>query len=404
MKIVIIGSAFAGNKGAASMLTASIQTILKEDAKAEFTLLSLYPEEDKILNEYDQLTILPTKPVYLALILNALCVLYWAMPPLRPLLMRSRHIRALAEADVFLDQGGITFVDGRELFLLYNIASILPGILVTKNVIKCSQALGPFKSRFNRFFSKLVLPKINTIITRGKITESHTKELGLTNTKLLPDYAFAMAVTSEKKKAAEKVLLKYGLKNKENIVIVAPSQVMRRKCGENNKDYVKILASTITELSNQGSQVVLLPHSIKMSKSTHNNDIPLCDAIFELCSENNSCAYIRELLGPQELRHIIGTANILITSRFHAMVSGLSGEVPVVIIGWNHKYREVMDMFNLKTKVITTENISTKSIVSYFEAVKANQESDRLLIHSKLKGIQDLARSHVTVIIKSIKV
>jgi colanic acid/amylovoran biosynthesis protein len=48
------------------------------------------------------------------------------------------------------------------------------------------------------------------------------------------------------------------------------------------------------------------------------------------------------------IRRIIGAGDVLLTSRYHAMISGLSLAVPTAVIGWGHKYRETMAYFDLQ--------------------------------------------------------
>ena len=45
-RLTIIGSALAGNKGAAAMLESAVQTLSERLGEVEFTLLSMYPRED----------------------------------------------------------------------------------------------------------------------------------------------------------------------------------------------------------------------------------------------------------------------------------------------------------------------------------------------------------------------
>ncbi|MFM7263171.1 MAG: polysaccharide pyruvyl transferase family protein, partial [Acidimicrobiales bacterium] len=48
-----------------------------------------------------------------------------------------------------------------------------------------------------------------------------------------------------------------------------------------------------------------------------------------------------------ELRRLVSGSELLVTSRFHAMISGLATSTPTVVVGWSHKYREVLDDFGL---------------------------------------------------------
>ncbi|WP_226638598.1 polysaccharide pyruvyl transferase family protein, partial [Novosphingobium profundi] len=168
--VAIIGSALSGNRGASAMLEAAIEGISRRIPDARFTLFSMYPDEDRALNHYPNLTIVPAGPLRLGIVINSLALLYWLLPPLRSVLARScGAIKALRDADVLLDQGGITFCDGREKFLLYNVASVLPALFMRVPVVKCAQAMGPFRSRVNRLAARAILPRMRLIVSRGRI-------------------------------------------------------------------------------------------------------------------------------------------------------------------------------------------------------------------------------------------
>ena len=48
------------------------------------------------------------------------------------------------------------------------------------------------------------------------------------------------------------------------------------------------------------------------------------------------------------IRNMIQEADVLVTSRFHAMISGLALKIPTIVIGWGHKYMETMAYFDMK--------------------------------------------------------
>jgi polysaccharide pyruvyl transferase WcaK-like protein len=51
-------------------------------------------------------------------------------------------------------------------------------------------------------------------------------------------------------------------------------------------------------------------------------------------------------LAPAQLRAVVGKADLLITSRFHGMITGLASATPTVVVGWGHKYAEVLAQFD----------------------------------------------------------
>jgi polysaccharide pyruvyl transferase WcaK-like protein len=69
-------------------------------------------------------------------------------------------------------------------------------------------------------------------------------------------------------------------------------------------------------------------------------------------------AFLDEDLLPTELRAVIGAGDALVTSRFHAMISALAETTPPLVIGWSHKYAEILDPFGLGDVAMTYDDLS----------------------------------------------
>jgi len=366
--IVIIGSALSGNKGAAAMLESAIDTLGARLPDARFTLLSMYPDRDAALNTYPNLEIVPADPIQLGVGINSLALLHRILPPLRSTIQRrSRAIRAMANADVLLDQGGITFTDGREKFLLYNVASILPAFNTKTPVFKCAQAIGPFKNPINRWASKTFLPKVDTIVTRGAITQRFADGLGLTNTFPGADYAFSLELRGDERSSLAGRIDLEGLSGERRLVGISPSVVLQKKVEARGGDYVAMMAGLARRMVDAGYDVLVLPHSARTgTEKTHNNDLPLCREIVTRIGESPNVHFVADELTSQELRFLIGMCAFFVTSRFHAMISSLSMGVPTLVIGWSHKYEEVLEMFELQDWAIGSADATEESVWARF--------------------------------------
>lgn len=366
--ITIIGSALAGNKGASAMLESAIQTLSPRVPGVSFTLLSMYPEEDRAQNVYENLEIVAAQPRQLGVTINSLALLYRILPPLRPLLrQRSKAIGALAKSQVLLDQGGITFTDGREKFLLYNVASILPAMFVKTPVFKCAQAIGPFTNPVNRRAARFFLPKVHTIVTRGAKTHEFAEGLGLTNLFAGADYAFSLELDGTER---DEVSKQFDMSFFESgtVVGLSPSVVLQKKVDARDGDYIGQTADFVKHLLESGRKVVLLPHSAREgSTKTHNNDLPLCREVFERVGANENLLFIDKELPSQQLRYIIGECDLFVASRFHAMVSALAMAVPTLVIGWSHKYQEVLEMFDAEEWAMPHREAELGALVKRFE-------------------------------------
>lgn len=377
-KVAIIGSALSGNKGAAAMLESALQTL---GPHTEFVLLSMYPRSDAKLNTYKNLKIVDASPLKLGVVINSLALLHRILPPLRPLLRKHEALRELASADVLLDQGGITFVDGREKFLIYNVASILPALNLKTPVVKCAQALGPFNNRINRWAAKVYLPKMAGIVSRGAITHEYLDGLALDNVTAGADYAFSLKLTKEEEAAAKKKFTKPKAFAGKTIVGLSPSVVMQKKVDASGGNYAQEMIDFINYLADNGYACMLVPHSVRTNTDkTHNNDMPLCQTIYSQAKNKKNVMFLDKELSSQELRYWIGECDFFIASRFHAMVSSLAMKVPTLVIGWSHKYKEVLDMFGLSEWAFGQDKLSQAYLVDEFNRlVQAREDVEKKL-------------------------
>ena len=393
------------------MLESSIQTL---GFDKEFSLFTYQPvgEEEKH-NSYKNLKIVRADALFLGVVINSLALIYRVLPFLRRFISKhSASIRTLVEADVLLDQGGITFVDGREKFLLYNIASILPALMVGTPVIKCSQALGPFNNPINKFFARIFLPKMKLIVSRGEITQKYLDELGLKNTIKGADYAFLLELTNAEKESAKKYYNEEFFKNSK-VVGISPSVVMQKKIEKQGKDYRNIILDFSNELIKKGYKIVLIPHSgkkhaksswmdsvpiLREVRTSHSNDILLCREIYAGLKKKEGYLFIDEELSSQELRVIIGRCDLFVASRFHAMISALSMEVPVLVIGWSHKYEEVLDMFGLAKWAFTQDKLNQEYLIKKFKELEKEQDQIKAKIKKHLPNVKKKSYKQVEAI------
>jgi len=154
----IIGGTIWGNRGAESMLVTVIGQLRISFPNARFNVFSYYPAKDRELIKDENITILDGKPLslvtrhFVGALICTLCKKAGASLP------RSEFFKiaqALAGSDLLLDIGGITFSDGREKYLPYNILSIWPAMLLGWPVVNLARAAGPFKNPLTLFRPKL---------------------------------------------------------------------------------------------------------------------------------------------------------------------------------------------------------------------------------------------------------
>jgi polysaccharide pyruvyl transferase WcaK-like protein len=94
------------------------------------------------------------------------------------------------------------------------------------------------------------------------------------------------------------------------------------------------------------------------------NDGPVCREVAEACSSDSQVLGLDFDLTAGELRHLVAHSSVLVTSRFHAMISGLATSTPTVVIGWSHKYKEVLDDFGLSNLGLDSSALNEPSEIA----------------------------------------
>jgi len=187
----IIGGTICGNRGAESMVVTTIGILRRQFPESQFLVFSYHPEKDRKLVDDEKISIIDATPISLVLKIFPQSILIRLLRSLHfPPPFSSYEIKQLIRCNVLLDVGGISFVDGREVFLPYNILTILPAMILNIPVIKMAQALGPFTNPVNRLAAKSILPKCDRIFSRGDITSKNLQSINLNNFQRTADIAF----------------------------------------------------------------------------------------------------------------------------------------------------------------------------------------------------------------------
>ena len=407
--IAITAASYSGNKGAAAMLQSSISQLKERyGSRLHVYLMSVYPQQDRMQCPHTFVTIVPTQPQRLLFLAFPCAVLYkilgWC-PPVRTFLLKNEILKTYKNTDLVIDEAGSAFSDSRGWILnTYAFVCAAVPMLMGVPVVKYSQALGPFHNGYNRFLAKWILPKMQLIAARGRFTYEHLRAIGIhRQVRLYADGAFTMPAKKASKPFVQKGC---GLAKSGHIAALSISSVVERKCKKAGISYCNIMAEFIAYLTSQGYQVYMFANAARMhSKKPRNNDLMTGDAVaqaYQKLGIGNDGAFIWEHkeLDAEEIRERIGQCEFLIASRFHAMVFALAEQVPVMLIGWSHKYQEVMEQFGLGEYATDYSSLSFQNLKQSFEMFMQHQDEIRYKIKRHLPSVQKSSRKNIRHIVK----
>lgn len=415
INIAITAASFSGNKGAAAMLKSSISQLKQRYGESlNITLMSTYPDDDRRLIEqlperygYDFIKVVNAKPARLMFVAFPLALLYSFMrfvPPLGWLLRLNGIINVYSKTDFVIDEAGISFVDSRGIIMnTYAFVCAAVPMLCGVPVAKYSQAIGSFHKRLNRLLARLVLPKMKLICARGEETLKNLHDIGISdNVRLCADGAFTMTDSAYYSAAVEKLCGNDDFYSGK-VAALSLSSVVEKKCRRLGIDYRRCMVRLVEYLNSRGFNVLIIANAAREgSAKPRNNDLMICSQVYGDCADKRRVRWYPREMSPEELRGLISRCQILVGSRFHAMIGALEKCVPVLLIGWSHKYKEVLDMFGLSAYAVDYSKLETGVLYEKFDSLIAQSGSIRAQIAAKLPEVKKSSLDNIELISQEI--
>lgn len=398
--VSIIGATFTGNLGGEAMLSTVIRELRAARPDARFVVFSYYPRSDRARGRQEAVTVFSATPARVCLVLFPCSLLFRALRCTGWKWIGKffpNSVTELARSRVLLDLAGVSFVDGREKFLPYNVLTILTAMILGTPVVKLAQAMGPFKNSLNRFFASRLLRRCKKIFARGPATQSHLQDLGLPGDLVSPatDVTFlhqpGCSPTEENAEHIRDVL--GGLERKRRvdqpIIGICPSSLVYQKVRKAGGDYARFLKELAEELIQRGNAVLLFPHATRAAHSPRlrNNDLPVIDAVvrqIEAAGHQENLLHVVGNVNADTIKAMVRLCSVVVVSRFHAVIAALTTRTPVCVLGWGHKYREVMAYFGLERWVYDYSMGNPAEIAGAVESLLAQSESIRSQIAERL--------------------
>ena len=416
-KIAIIAATFYGNRGAEGMLSTTIGKLREAygNNNVVFNIFSYYPQSDNRLVDDDYVRIYSSTPIYLVLVLLPGALLFRLLSFLRLTSLQRllpQSVNALEQSNVLICLAGVSFIEGREKFLPFNIATILPAMLLNVPVVKFSQAVGPFKSFINRISAQLLLGRCKQIFSRGDKTHYYLQDLfGQKQIyQRANDIAFLFrpefCVSLPANNLLSKLSILHTLQQDGKIIIgVCPSIVIAKRAKKDGWDYQKFMLMVVQQLAKRGFVIAIYPNATRgedMDK-THNNDLPLIDTLCQMLTpyvQKGSVVVFSDSYNAAQIHQIINACNIQVVSRFHAMIASLVCKIPVMVLGWSHKYMEVMALFQQEDMVLDYKKSEIEDIIGCVEKLVLETKKRSSQITNALPVVQKSSNKQIQYILQ----
>ncbi|MES2646519.1 MAG: polysaccharide pyruvyl transferase family protein [Bacteroidota bacterium] len=234
------------------------------------------------------------------------------------------------EIDLLLDAGGFQFSDqwinaysekgNQKLEKYYKTLKDNKAKLVF-----LPQAFGPFTLPLAIDRIKIVYKYADVLFARERISYDYLVKLFGESDKivLMPDFTNLLK---------PKVALAQFIEDKKYVCVIPNLKMVSHTSKETSSGYIDFLIGICQDFIDKGEHLVLLNHEgIGDEEILNKIQAGLSKEVLKL---NN--------LNALEVKAVIGKMKLLISSRFHGVVSGLSQGVVTFCTGWSHKYPELL--------------------------------------------------------------
>ena len=233
------------------------------------------------------------------------------------------------EIDLVLFAAGFNY--GDQLADLYTPANIADEVRYFASFTKpgrkfvlLPQALGPFRTPQAKEKMTRLYPYVDLVYAREDVSAANLREIipDAKNVSTVPDFTCLCEPLDEP----------IRLKAKQYVVLIPNMRMVDRTEEKISRAYTAFCVKLVRALSDRGETVILLNHEGK-------DDEALCHEINASCG--NSLMVLSGLSGI-DCKAVIARAKLVVSSRFHGVVSGLVEGVPTLSTSWSHKYGELL--------------------------------------------------------------
>lgn len=270
-------------------------------------------------------------------------------------------INGLAQSDVVVSKGGNFLWDkgkGIPGFTLH-LHQILLSILLRRPTVIYAQSIGPFVRPWTYRLLKPVLRRVDLILLREPCSLEFTSDLGGTQVRLTADEAFLLpAITDEQ---AQQLLRANGVEGECTVGFTVRDWFypFSPDPTEKQRKYIESMAALADWFIEQRSATVFfVPHLVGFWGV---DDLEVTQKIVNRTSHKERI-HILGTLTAEEIKGILGEADIVVGTRMHSNIFALSEGTPCLVISYLPKSTGIMRMLGLEEWLVPIEDVTAEGL------------------------------------------
>ncbi|WP_432402364.1 polysaccharide pyruvyl transferase CsaB [Wukongibacter sp. M2B1] len=242
-------------------------------------------------------------------------------------------LSAIKNSDLVISGGGSLLQDvTSSRSLLYYLTIISIAKFFKKSVLFFCNGFGPIRNKHNRYLAKTIINKVDRIVLRDPKSKKLMEEIGVTKQiEVTIDSTFSLEGIDKKK--AMDILQNECIPTDKPLVgiSVRPWYI--------DESFIKTMTSLADYIASKGLSVVFVP--MQVSK-----DDEISRKIMD--GMKNESYILKKEYPPEEILGIIGTLDIMIAMRLHALIFSCIKKIPMIGLEYDPKVQTFLQMVEQK--------------------------------------------------------
>lgn len=247
------------------------------------------------------------------------------------------------KADYFLDGSGFRFSDQTNLW--GTTPEWWKRILSRQykngaKIVFLPQAFGPIEKESTKQVISILGKYSTVIMPRESVSYNYIKSSGLVDMQKVKLYTDFTSLVKGK--------FPKGYNHLRDGICIIPNMKMIDQGKISYEDYIRLLSAIIAEGKKTNRPVFLLNHEGQRDENLAYQCQKSVAGEIEVVTGLNAL----------EVKGLIASAYLVVTSRFHGLASSLNSCVPCLATSWSHKYSELFRDYGIKDGVLPLDDVT----------------------------------------------
>ena len=259
------------------------------------------------------------------------------------------------------------------------------------------QSFGPFDDWKVRYFARKDFNGVDFVPARGRESAQCCREIIRHPEKVFdfPDIALLLPAADEG--WTRRYLDQHQLEDR-HYILLSPSSVIYHLPGSlggsTGTEHARAFYLMAKEMLSQGERLLFLPHMVSRDKSQCDREI--CLKVLAFLEKDrqdvSGCHVVEEDLDVWQAKALIAKSKLAVVSRYHAAVAAVSTGTPVIGIGWNMKYEDLLDYYGIRSMAIDAREESAEGIAAWVAQKKKEVEQGELSVRIRERHEENVKR------------